>query len=302
MTSRRGFLRQTTILAVGAMGGMSMTQAYGVEPVKRKGAPSIKVGCAAYSYRAYLKGESPEMSIETFLETAADIGCDGVELTSYYFPPDVSSSYINRIKRKAFLLGLDVSATSVGNKFTLPPGDERVAQISSVKRWIELGAMMGAPCIRIFAGGAPEGVSEEQAIKWVVECIGECIPLAEKHGVVIALENHHGVTSTPEQVLSIINAVGSEWVGLNLDTGNFRTKDPYADLEKVAPFAVTTHFKTEMFPEGAKEKVPADLGRIVRILRDAGYRGYLTLEYEASEDPKVAVPKTIAAMKQAVGS
>jgi len=297
VTDRRDFLKMSAMLAVGGFGLAGLAEA--ADPIPRKGGSVIKVGCAAYSYRKYLQGEGASMTLEDFLETAAEVGCDGVELTSYYFPADAGVEYMNRMKRRAFLLGLDVCATSVGNRFTFPPGKERDAQVAGVKKWINHAAEMGAPCMRIFAGSTPEGSSDEEAIRWVVECIQECADLAAQRGVILALENHHGVTSTAEQVLAIVGAVKSEWVGVNLDTGNFRTEDPYADIAKVAPYAVTTHFKTEMAPAGrAKER--ADPKRIVGILRDAGYRGYLTLEYEAAEDPKTAVPQVIRSLKDAV--
>ena len=290
-------MKMSAVLAVGGFGMAGLAEA--ADPISREGGSAIKVGCAAYSYKKYLKGEGASMALEDFIETAAEIGCDGVELTSYYFPADVTIQYINKLKRRAFLLGLDVSGTAVGNRFTFPPGKERDAQVAGLKKWINHAAEMGAPCMRIFAGAAPEGSSEEEAIRWVVECIRECADLAAQRGVLLALENHHGVTSTAEQVLAIVGAVKSEWVGVNLDTGNFRTEDPYADIAKLAPYAVTTHFKTEITPSsGAKEK--ADPKRIVGILRDAGYRGYLTLEYEASEDPKTAVPQIIRSLKDAV--
>lgn len=299
MITRRGFLGAGAGLAAGLLVGVEDLKA--IEPIPRKGAPSIKVGCAAYSYRAYLAGKDPTMTLETFMDTAAEIGCDGVELTSYYFPPDFGIGYINGLKRRAFLLGLDISATSVGNRFTFPPGPERNAQLESVNEWIDHAAEMGAPCIRIFAGGAPEGASTEEAAKWVVECIEQCAGLAEERGVVLALENHGGVTSTAEQILAIAKAVHSDWVGINLDTGNFQTAHPYSDVAKVAPYAVTTHYKTEMRPAGAVKEA-ADPRRIVKILADVGYRGYFTLEYEGAEDAKTAVPKKISAMRKAANS
>jgi sugar phosphate isomerase/epimerase len=297
VTGRREFLKMSTMFAASSLAGIGLAEA--ARPISRKGDPQIKIGCAAYSYRAYLKGESPQMTLDDFLETAAEIGCDGVELTSYYFPSEVTTDYINKIKRRAFLLGLDICATSVGNRFTYPPGPDRDGQLASVKKWIGHAVEMGAPCMRIFAGGVPESGTEEESIRWVVECIKECVPLAEQRGVILALENHHGVTSTADQVLSILDSVGSEWVGLNLDTGNFRTEDPYVDLRKAAPFTMTTHFKTEV-NAGGRGKEPADYRRIVSILREVGYRGYLTLEYEAAEDAKTAVPKAIHAMRSAV--
>jgi len=273
--------------------------AQGVEPVKRTGKSVVKVGCCAYSYRKYLTGDKPAMTLESFLETAAEIGCDGVEITSYYFPSDLTVEYLNKLKRRAFLLGLDITSTAVGNRFTFPSGPERDAQMDLVKKWIVHASELGAPCMRVFAGAAPKGSSEQDAIKWVVECLGECAELASQHGIMLALENHGGVTSTPEQVMSIMSQVKSDWVGLNLDTGNFHTEDPYGDIAKVAPYAVITHFKSEVSPLG-KPKEKADVKKIAGILKAAGYRGYLNLEYEGAEDPKTAVPKLIQSMKEGV--
>jgi sugar phosphate isomerase/epimerase len=134
---------------------------------------------------------------------------------------------------------------------------------------------------------------------WIVECIQECLPLAEQHGVVLALENHGGVTTVAKDLIAIVKAVNSDWLGVNLDTGNFTTADPYADIAEAAPYAVTTHFKTQIHPSG-KDKQPLDLKKTVDILRSAGYRGYVTLEYEAAEDPKTAVPKAIGALRRTI--
>ncbi len=299
MTSRRDFLRTGGLIAAGAVAGL-IAPSEAAEPIVRKGQPAFKVGCAAYSYRQYMTAKESPMTWDDFLATAAEIGCEGVELTSYYFPPDVDAAYINRVKRRAFLLGLDVCGTSVGNKFTVPPGDERNAQVAAVKKWIDHAAEMGAPCMRVFAGGAPKGASEEQAMKWVVECLEECAPLAERRGVILALENHGGVTATADNTVSMVKAVKSDWVGINLDTGNFRTDDPYADIAKAAPYAVTTHVKTSVRASG-KEEEPVDLKKVMEILSRTGYRGYLMLEYEAKEDPKTGVPRFIKQLKDTIG-
>ena len=295
MTSRRDFLRTGALVALGGIGGM----AEAVEPVQRKGGPIIKVGCCAYSYRKYLADKSPTMNLESFLETAAEIGCDGVEITSYYFPSDLTVEYLNKLKRQAMLLGLDICSMSVGNTFTLPVGDQRKAQVAAVCNWLEHAADIGAPCMRVFGGGLPKGTSADDAVKWVGECLNECAGSAAQQGVMLALENHGGIPSTSEQVLSIMAAVKSDWVGSNLDAGNFRAEDPYAEIAKVAPYAITTHFKSEVSPLG-KPKEKADVKRIAGILKAAGYRGYLNLEYEAAEDPKTAVPRVIQSMKEGV--
>lgn len=293
MIARRQLLRGA---AAAVVGGSLGARARAADPVNRPAGSRLKVSCCAYSYRQFLTGANPRMTLLDFIDQCAAWGLDGVELTSYYFPATVTADYIGALKRRAFLLGLDISGTAVGNNFCLPPGDERRRQCALVKEWIDHAAAMGAPVVRVFAGSAPQGVSEEQARQWVVECLEECCAHAATRGVLLALENHGGVTAAPEGVLQILRAVRSDWVGANLDTGNFRSADPYADLEQVAPYAVTVHLKTEVARPG-KPLEEANLERIAAILRRARYRGYVALEYEGREDPLVAVPRALARMQ-----
>ena len=107
------------------------------------------------------------------------------------------------------------------------------------------------------------------------------------------LEYHRG------RLADILAAVNSPAFGVNVDTGNFRTADPYADLARIAPYAVVTQVKTEVAPKGKKEE--ADLPRLTRMLRDVNYQGYVALEYEAAEDPKTAVPRYLQELKKLMG-
>ncbi len=300
MNERREFLKKGVTLAAAAIAaGTAPRAAEAIEPVKRSAPARMKVSCAAYSYRQFLTGRNPTMTLEDFIVKCAQMGLDGTELTSYYFPQSVTTEYLLRLKRQCFLLGLDVSGTAVGNRFTLPPGEERNKQIALVKSWVDHAAVLGAPCIRIFAGNKPADATEEQARQWAIECIEECCAYAGQKGVFLALENHGGIVSTADQLLAVVKAVKSDWFGVNLDTGNFRSADPYADLAKVAPYAVTVQVKTEVTPAGGK-RGEADFKRIVDILRQAGYCGYLALEYEAAEDPMTAVPKAVEALRKLV--
>lgn len=259
---------------------------------ERPAGSCLRVGCCAYTYRDYLTGtRTPRMTLDDFLDRAAEIGIHGVELTSYYFPEPITPAELHRLARRAWTLGLDITGGAVGNTFTLPPGPDRDRQMDLVRRWIDLTPEMGGRYIRVFAGAAPAGVPDDVARGWVVDCLRQLCPEAGKRGIVLALENHGGVVALPEGMLQIMGAVESEWFGVNLDTGNFHTADPYADLAELAPYAVTTHVKTEMVRGDIRE--PADLPRIASILRDAGYRGYLHLEYEAQEDPATAAPRAL---------
>jgi sugar phosphate isomerase/epimerase len=299
-TGRRQFLKR--LLAGGTALTLSFREgnvADAREPIVRKPAGRFKLSCAAYSLRQYLDLKNPRMTLEEFIQKCAEWGTDGVELTEYYFKKPITAEYIARLKRLAVIWGQDITGTPIGNNFALPPGPERDAQVASVKSWIDLSAELGSPAIRIFAGGAPKGVEDSQARKWVVESIEACCDAAAKRGVFLAIENHGGVVATADGLLDIIKAVRCEWVGVNLDTGNFHTPDPYGDMARCAPYAVTCQVKTEVTPEGGK-KVEADLGRIVDILRKASYRGYVTLEYEAAEEPMEAVPRYLAALRKLI--
>jgi sugar phosphate isomerase/epimerase len=292
-TNRREFLRDAALVAVGAVGsGLFPLSVRGIEPVNSGSDSHIKLSCAAYSYRKYLTGDSPSMTLADFVDQCAAMNLDACEPTSYYFPKDITPEYLAGLKHRAFLGGLDISGTAVANNFALPAGEERDQQIAHVKKWVDYAAALDAPVIRIFSGSTPKGHTEAEARRWVVEATEECCAYAGRQGVFLALENHGGLTATVEGLLELVKAVQSPWFGVNLDTGNFRnTSDSYADLAKAAPYAITVQVKTEMKPRGDASVEEADLARVVGILKGAGYRGYLVLEYEAAADPLNAVPR-----------
>ena len=167
------------------------------------------------------------MNLFDFVNTAADLGVDGVELTSYYFPANVDAEYLRQLKQHAFNLGLDVSGTSVGNDFCHPAGPEREKSLALVRTWVDNAAELDAPVIRIFAGQKKKNQSEDEAVALCIEGIKESLPYAIKKGVSLALENHGGITATPDQLLKLVKGVDSPNFGVNLDTGNFHGADPY---------------------------------------------------------------------------
>jgi sugar phosphate isomerase/epimerase len=299
IATRRQFLQSSLLAGTGlALGAAS---AAAIEPIRRSGPPHLRLSIAAYSYRQALdlkRKPKPTMTLDDFIDRAADMDLDAVELTAYYFP-NTTPDYLAHLKGRCTRLGLDVSGTAVGNNFCIADADKLRAQIDSVKQWIEHSARLGAKTMRIFAGNVAKSDSEDKARQRCVAAIQEACDHAAKYGIYLALENHGGITSTAEQVLALVKAVEHDWFGLNLDTGNFQTADPYADLEKIAPYAVTVQIKSEIQRRGMK-KEEADLKRLIDILRTARYRGYVALEYEAAEDANTAVPRHIEALQKLV--
>lgn len=265
-----------------------------IEPIARPRGSHLKLSLAAYSLKPYLLGaRSPKMDLFQFVELAADLGVAGVELTSYFFPDDVSVDYLHRLKRRAFTLGLDISGTAVMNDFCLNPGLEAEHELAHVRTWIDYAAELDAPFVRILSGNWIQGVPDNELERRVIDRIGELLPHAEKRGVLLALENHGGgVTTTPENLLRIVRAVPGPSFGVNLDTGNFHGPDPYAEVAQVVPYAVNVQVKTEVRRQG-QSKESADLACVIRVLRDGNYSGYVALEYTADEDPLAAVPRFV---------
>ena len=303
--SRRSFLQRASLGLAGF--GLLENFAAAVAPFPHAGPSRLLLSLAAYSFRDYFKDTNHRRDKETdaarridlfqFVDFCAAHGCQGAELTSYYFPADVNTEFLIRLRRHAFLRGVAVSGTAVGNTFTGPAGEARDKEIAHVKKWVDRAQVLGAPHIRVFAGDA-KGQPKDEAKKNCIAALEESGEYAGQAGIFLGLENHGGIVGEPADLLDIVRAVKSPWVGINLDTGNFRTDDPYSDLAACAPYAVNVQMKGEIHPRGSKTAQPADLPRLVKILREANYQGYVALEYESAEDPWQAVPRLLQQMKE----
>ena len=285
--------------AVPALGTVAPAYA-GIDPIKRTGNARMKLSLAAYSFRDALSGAKKSMTLDDFVDLASTYDLDAVEPTSYYFPDPATPGYCRSLRRHAFLKGLAISGTAVRNTFTYAPGPQLDKEIDHVKRWVDLAAELHAPTIRIFAGDLQKGTSEQDARRWCIDAIHRACEHAASRGIILALENHGGIVSTPEQLLAIVREVKSDWFGVNLDTGNFRGADPYAELARLAPYAVVVQIKAEVSPGGGP-KQRADFGRIIKLLREARYQGYVALEHEAAEDPKATVPQYLQQLRKLIG-
>ncbi|MBL62303.1 MAG: xylose isomerase [Opitutae bacterium] len=291
--SRRQFTKGMTLAGLSAP---ILAQAIG--PIKRNGDPKLKLSLAAYSFRKQLTakpGTPGAMDMLGFVDWCATQDLDGCEPTSYFFPKEITPEYLAQLKRKAHLHGLDVSSGAIRNVFTLPDGPELEKWHQHVDLWVSHYAAIGCPIIRVFAGKAPKGMSEKQAIANAVKNLEKACRRAGEKGVILALENHDFLMSS-SRLIEIVERVDSPWFAVNLDSGNFIDKDAYAAFEKAAPYSATVQLKVELRDASGK-KVPADFPRLIDILKKANYRGYVVLEYEAAEDPYVAVPRYLKQLR-----
>ena len=298
--SRRKFIQKSVALPL--LPVLGFPNLAGEEPTdQQKSLPAkIKLSCNLYTFNAPLR--SGEMTLEEVLQFCAGLGFEAVDPTGYYFPGYPAApepDFLNTIKKKAFLLGLDISGTGVRNDFTSPVEAEREANIQLVRKWVEVAAKMGAPVLRIFDGkGTAGNASEKEILTRIIQSIKACLPAAQEHGVMLVLQNHDEFMKTADQVLYVREQVGSDWFGLNVDIGSLQQKDPYAEILKLAPYAYTWQIKENVNRQGKEEKT--DLQKIVRILRQTGYRGYIPLETLGPGDPKVKITKFLAEVRQAL--
>ena len=263
----------------------------------------MRLSLAAYSFRdhfGFMKGKprtakSPAIDMFQFIDFCAEHGCAGAELTSYFFPPDADADYFRRIRKHARKKGVAISGTAVGNNFSLEPGSDRDAQAAYVREWIDNAVLMGAPHVRIFAGKKKKDTSEERADELVVSALKDICAYAAKKKVKLGLENHDSI-ATAERLIRLLNAVGSEWLGVNLDSGNFRTDDPYKDFELSAPHAVNVQMKTKLKIGGST--VDSDLPRFISLLKKANYQGWVALEYEEKDNPYESCPPVLKELRK----
>jgi len=231
------------------------------------------------------------MSLDDLLEFCSSVGFEALDITGYYFkgyPTVPADEEIFRVKRKAFGYGLEISGTGVRNDFTwLDPG-KRKENVDLVTKWIEVAAKLDAPVLRVFAG--TQKVAEEkkgEIIDLMMKDLSACAEYGKRHGVILGLQNHHDFFTTAGEVIRVVEAINSPWLGLIVDTGSFRIHDPYEEVAKAAPYAVNWQIKEKLFINGAE--VEADIQKIISIVKSSTYSGYLPIETLGEGDPKPKV-------------
>lgn len=314
---RRAFLQKASLLAAGTLGmGTSLpteVQAKALPaPARRR--PN-RIGVSTYSFWQF-NGPREDTPIEMCIDKAAAMGFDGVEILHVQMTSE-EPGYLQGLKRRAFENGLDLMGFSTHQGFVYPEKNRRQENINKTLHQIELAYTMGIPTMRINTGRwgttrsfddlmanrgiepALEGYTDEEGFKWVIDAIEKCIPKAETCGVVLGLENHWGLGRTPEGVLRIVEAINSPWLQVTLDTGNF-LEDPYDKLDMLASRAVLLQAKT-YYGEGKWYTLDLDYSRIGELMKRHEFQGYVSLEFEGQEDPDVAIPKSLALLREAFG-
>ena len=304
-------MKRRHFLATGALAGLPLSLPAQQSPAPSKSVAN-RIGVSSYSFWGFRRDDLRD--IPTCLDHAARMGFDGFEVLQRQLV-STDNAELQKIKRHAFLHGLDLMGYSTHQGFLSPDKAKRDEQIKHTIDCIEQAYALGIPTMRVNSGtwGTSrdfddlmakrgieeplEGYTEEDAYGWVIESYREILPVAEKCGVILGLENHWGLGVTPEGVKRVVDAIDSPWLRVTLDTGNF-LEDPYDRLAKLAPDTVLLQAKT-YFGDGVWYTLDLDYPRIARIMKDANFTGYVSLEFEGKEDPLTAIPKSLALLRGA---
>ncbi len=307
--TRRGFLP----IATAAITGGCADRQTAAEDEPAAPGRRIRLGVSTYSYWHFTETKYP---IEKVIDHAASVGFDGVEILHRQMEQE-KTGYMNALKRRAFEAGLDLIMLSIHQDFVDPEPAKRREAVEHTKHCIDLAHQMGIPAIRLNTGRwgtirsfddlmqaegqepPIEGYSQKDAIDWCVESIRQCLSHAQQAGVVMALENHWGLSTDPDTLLEIHRQVDSPWLGINMDTGNY-VGDPYPQIAKLAPHADIVQAKTYI-GGGVWYTLDLDYTVIARTLKDAGFHGYVSLEMEGNAPAEQAVEESFKILRAAFG-
>jgi len=270
--------------------------------VVREPGVKLKLGLNAYSFDKALRDGS--MTLVDAVHFCAQQNVDALDATGYYFPgyPKVpSDETIYNLKRAAFNNGVAISGTGVRNNFAVADAAARKADVQMVKDWIVAASKLGAPVIRVFTGPQrPQDHSFDEVVNWMVADFKECAAFGREHGVVVGLQQHNDCLKTADEVIRVIDAVGSDWFGCILDIGSLRQGDPYAEIGKLVPYAVSWQIKESVGRNGKEE--PTDLSKIKAEIDRSGYRGYVPFEALGQGDPRPRIIAFLNKIRQAFGT
>lgn len=314
-TSRRNFLKSSALIAGGASAIPATLLGENTGESNKSAAPQAKIrnriGVSSYSFWGFQRDDLRPM--EVCLEHAARMGFDGVEILQRQLEK-TDNATLQKIKRHAFVLGLDLMGYSTHQGFLSPDAEKREKNYQHTLDCLRQAHALGIPTMRVNSGtwgtsksfdelmknkGVEDplpGHTEEEAYKWVIDAYSKLAEEAEKLGVIMGLENHWGLGCTPEGVKRVVDAVKSPWLQVTLDTGNF-LEDPYERLSMLAPQTVLLQAKT-YYGEGRWYTLDLDYARIASIMHKANFRGYVSLEFEGKEDPLTAIPKSLAMLRK----
>jgi sugar phosphate isomerase/epimerase len=273
----------------------------------------------SWSFRDRFK-EDPDFDIFQALDMTAEMGFGAIEVMSgkagapaEHFGSD-DLGHLRKVMAYAEQAGVRVVCLATYNDFAYVADETwRLANIQYVKEWLRIAADLGVPNIRMLTGYYVQDEDRGRLEKLTLDGIRECVPVAEKCGVNMAIENHNSIFFSADELLWLIDEMGSERLTTCPDPSNwcrgFLTGEASAEdresvflqASKVAPLATQSHLKLRgVTPEGKLVAWEDDLDRLLAIYRDAGYDGPVAFESVAPDDLLAPLPEARRILQEAI--
>ncbi len=258
-----------------------------------------------------------QMNLAQFIDFAARQNVEGVELLDYFWTDEKAE--IPQVKTQMADAGLKLAVYSIGNDFFQPDAAARAAQLADLKHGVDVANALGVNLMRVFSGSHKAGYPLEQGFGWILDGLSAGADYAHQHGVTLALENHGLIAGRSDQVRDIIGRVNSPALRANLDTGNFLLvgQDPVEAAREIADLVALVHLKDFRhalpgetihvykgldgvgYTGTVTGEGMVDMPMLITVLHDAGYTGWLSLEYEGGADPiTIGVPRSLDAARK----
>lgn len=273
----------------------------------------MKTSVSMYSLHKYIMNE--KMDLSGFIDYAASISVDGVELLDIYWKDEEVEipQVLSLLKEK----DLKVSAYDITNNFVKESQEERILELERVRKSVDIAKKLNTNIVRIFSGDVKEGVSFEQGKQWILDGLKESAKYAEENGVVLGIENHGYFAGRSTQIKELIEAAGSPNIRCTLDTGNFILvdEDPKEAVTALKSYAAHVHFKDfvvidseytgpafkslsgKKFIGTVAGEGSIDLKHVISELKSVNYDGWLSVEFEGTGDAKAGTEKSVANLK-----
>jgi L-ribulose-5-phosphate 3-epimerase len=250
------------------------------------------LACENWSFRDMIRaGKLDPLTIPAFYK---EQGIPGISYNDMFFKT-VDDAYIDRVKAEVHKAGRIVTSYIIEGNLASADESKRKAQVDLDKTKMRAAHRLGAPIVRINVGNTgSEHADDTLGIERVIRIFNEeLVPLARELNLKISIENHGGVSKTAANVVKIIKATDSKWVGALVDFGNFPADIRYDEVALVAPYAFATHAKVNVFDDKG-EAAEYDFPRVLGMLKKNHYKGPISIEYEGKGDPVADVQKTKA--------
>jgi sugar phosphate isomerase/epimerase len=280
-TNRRNFLKTTAAVAAGTMLTSPALAGFGEKKSR------YKISLAEWSFHKALFAK--EMSNLDFPRITRELGMDGVEYVNQFFKDKAKDqNYLAELKKitknegvKNVLIMCDGEGM-VGH----PEKDERIKTVENHKKWVDAAAFLGCHSIRVNAGS--RGEYEEQQ-RLAADGLHMLCEYADSKKINVIVENHGGLSSNGEWLAGVMKMVDHKRVGTLPDFGNFIINrqtgeefDQYKGVELLMPFAKGVSAKSNVFDADGNE-ANMDYYRLMKIVDEAGYKGFVGIEYEGKE-------------------